>query len=112
MSFEFIPGPTGNGFTDQEFLASAIQVQKHHDDLAEQNLAFSILGLFILFLLIFIISKRKQVGDAGVSAFISAAAALIRGKRNLIAMTASLKARIYEEVDTPIDSGGGDGRPR
>jgi hypothetical protein len=112
VSFEFIPGPTGNGLTDQELLARAIQFQKHHDDLVEQKLAFSILGLFILFLLIFTISKRKQIGDAGVSAFISAAAALIHGKRNLIAKTASLKARIYEKVETPTDSGGGDGRPR
>ncbi|WP_168879997.1 hypothetical protein [Rhizobium sp. P28RR-XV] len=101
MTFKFIPNPQGNGMTDDAYIVRVLEFQKHHEEMVQQKLAFSVIGLFALFLLVVILSKYRQIGRAASEGFLNSAAAIIRAKRNASQKLDAVKAKINERVDDP-----------
>ena len=99
MSNNFIPRPSGQAMTDQDFISSAIHWQKQHDEHVNQRLAFSVVGLVVLFVFVYLLSKRSSIAKAGIDGLVSALAAWITTKRKMGSITKSIKERVYEKVD-------------
>ncbi|EJZ22450.1 hypothetical protein NE852_03260 [Rhizobium sp. Pop5] len=99
MAFNFIPNPQGNGLSDEEFIASAMQMQKHHEEMLQQRIEFAVIGIVVLFALIFVCSKYRKISRAASEGFLNSAAAIVRAKRNAAQAISEAKAKIQERAD-------------
>jgi hypothetical protein len=99
VTFKFIPNPQGDGLTDEAFLASALQMQKQHDEMLHQRIEFAVIGIIVLFAFIFVCSKYRKISRAASEGFLNSAAAIVRAKRNTAQAIGDVKAKIQERAD-------------